>query len=132
MKRILLKASLAVIILSAGLAVSYALVAVGIRAAEQQNRLYFMVRDIKRAFIPAQPVAAKATENNTMIAGHAAFILAPKIIAGMGQRPWVWYAPTLPGLPAEEEKSLFEHWARRALPWPASTLVNRTGAPAAT
>jgi pimeloyl-ACP methyl ester carboxylesterase len=41
------------------------------------------------------------------VGGHAAFVILPepgRRVAGM---PWVWYAPTLPGLPGTEETWMF-------------------------
>lgn len=41
-----------------------------------------------------------------LLDGHAAFLIKP---AGRPDPvPWVWYAPTLPGLPGTEEKWMFE------------------------
>ena len=40
------------------------------------------------------------------VAGHTAFLISP---TAPGQpMPWVWYAPTLPGLPGPEERWMFE------------------------
>ncbi|MHB9023488.1 MAG: prolyl oligopeptidase family serine peptidase [Armatimonadota bacterium] len=42
------------------------------------------------------------------VEGHTAFlVLPPQSIPGKAI-PWVWYAPTLPGLPGAEEKWMFE------------------------
>ena len=42
------------------------------------------------------------------VAGNTAFLI-PSPKAAKGQpTPWVWYAPTLPGLPAESERWMFE------------------------
>lgn len=40
--------------------------------------------------------------------GHAAFLILPAHPAN--PVPWVWYAPTLPGLPGKEEKWMFERF----------------------
>ena len=37
---------------------------------------------------------------------HPAFLIRPP--EPVGAMPWVWYAPTLPGLPAEAERWMFE------------------------
>ena len=42
--------------------------------------------------------------------GHEAFVILPEVTST--PVPWVWYAPTLPGLPAEEEKWMFEKFIR--------------------
>lgn len=44
------------------------------------------------------------------VQGHTAFVIPAKMVAAEGARPWVWYAPTLPNLPGEEEKWMFEHF----------------------
>jgi hypothetical protein len=42
------------------------------------------------------------------VKGHTAFLLQPEQKHPTRPTPWVWYAPTLPGLPGEEEKWMFE------------------------
>jgi pimeloyl-ACP methyl ester carboxylesterase len=42
------------------------------------------------------------------IKGHEAFLIMPEHAAGNGKTAWVWYAPTLPGLPGNEEKWMFQ------------------------
>ena len=37
------------------------------------------------------------------VESHTAFLILPKRLAEQGGTPWVWYAPTLPGLPGQEE-----------------------------
>jgi len=44
------------------------------------------------------------------IKGHTAFLILPKQKPGGAPIPWLWYAPTLPGLPAVEEKWMFEQF----------------------
>jgi dienelactone hydrolase len=44
------------------------------------------------------------------LAGCAAFIIPGKIDAGQREKPWVWYAPTLPSLPGEAERWMFERF----------------------
>jgi pimeloyl-ACP methyl ester carboxylesterase len=46
------------------------------------------------------PIAGEAFKVN----GRTAFIIMPKKTIPTGPMPWVWYAPTLPGLPDEIEK----------------------------
>lgn len=40
----------------------------------------------------------------------AAFIIPGKAAADVTVKPWVWYAPTLPGLPGPEERWMFEQF----------------------
>ncbi|MEI6235507.1 MAG: prolyl oligopeptidase family serine peptidase [Planctomycetota bacterium] len=44
------------------------------------------------------------------VQGHAAFVILPKEKPADGGTPWVWYAPTLSGLPSEAEKWMFERF----------------------
>lgn len=43
------------------------------------------------------------------VKGHTAFLILPDNKISENQ-PWVWYAPTLPGLPGPEEKWMFERF----------------------
>jgi pimeloyl-ACP methyl ester carboxylesterase len=42
------------------------------------------------------------------VQGHTAFVISPDQTEK--PTPWVWYAPTLPGLPGKEEKWMFEQF----------------------
>jgi hypothetical protein len=42
------------------------------------------------------------------VEGHTAFVILPKQPAADVPTSWVWYAPTLPGLPADSEKWMFQ------------------------
>jgi len=42
------------------------------------------------------------------VKGCTAFLILPGQVAAGRKTPWVWYAPTLPGLPGLEEKWMFE------------------------
>lgn len=44
------------------------------------------------------------------VSRHPAFLIPGKTTAGQTEKPWVWYAPTLPGLPGPEEKWMFEQF----------------------
>ena len=44
------------------------------------------------------------------VAGATAFIIEAKAPPPGGLKPWVWYAPTLTGLPGAEEKWMFEQF----------------------
>jgi len=45
--------------------------------------------------------------------GHDAFVILPKDAAE--STPWVWYAPTLPGLPSESEQWMFERFLKAGI-----------------
>ena len=42
--------------------------------------------------------------------GAAAFLIPPKTTSADRPTPWVWYAPTLPGLPSDAERWMFERF----------------------
>ncbi|MCC6695438.1 MAG: prolyl oligopeptidase family serine peptidase [Candidatus Hydrogenedentes bacterium] len=44
------------------------------------------------------------------VEGHVAFLMPPPPEKRINPMPWVWYAPTLPGLPGEEERWMFERF----------------------
>jgi pimeloyl-ACP methyl ester carboxylesterase len=47
--------------------------------------------------------------------GHEAFVILPAKPRESGPTPWVWYAPTLPGLPGPEEKWMFERFGAKGI-----------------
>jgi hypothetical protein len=47
---------------------------------------------------------------NFVVSGRPAFLIPGKIHSNLKGKPWVWYAPTLPGLPGKEEKWMFEQF----------------------
>ena len=50
------------------------------------------------------------------VADHPAFLIFPRKRSQPGQlQPWVWYAPTLPGLPGKEEKWMFSQFLERGI-----------------
>ncbi len=57
----------------------------------------------KKAQLPLPGVAF-------LVAGHTAFIIPGNTEPSRKAKPWVWYAPTLPGLPGHEEQWMFEQF----------------------
>ncbi len=47
---------------------------------------------------------------NFEVSGRPAFLIPGKKEGLPMAKPWVWYAPTLPGLPGKEEKWMFQHF----------------------
>lgn len=45
-----------------------------------------------------------------LIEARPAFIMTPKVVPSSGDKPWVFYAPTLPGYPDEHEKWMHEQF----------------------
>lgn len=50
-----------------------------------------------------------------VVDGCQAFIIPPSHPLKSGPTPWVWYAPTLPGLPADSEKWMFERFGKAGI-----------------
>ncbi|MCY2956122.1 MAG: prolyl oligopeptidase family serine peptidase [Planctomycetota bacterium] len=48
------------------------------------------------------------------VLGHTAFVIPPDKKSN-GATPWVWYAPTLPGLPGTEERWMFERFKKAGI-----------------
>ncbi len=49
------------------------------------------------------------------VQGHTAFVIRPAAVSTNRPIPWVWYAPTLPGLPGNEEKWMFDRFAQAGI-----------------
>jgi pimeloyl-ACP methyl ester carboxylesterase len=49
------------------------------------------------------------------VRGHTAFLILPAQAAASGQTAWVWYAPTLPGLPGTEEQWMFQKFTNAGM-----------------
>ncbi len=50
-----------------------------------------------------------------LVQGHTAFVILPPTKSTNSAIPWVWYAPTLPGLPGNEEKWMFERFTQAGI-----------------
>jgi hypothetical protein len=49
------------------------------------------------------------------VEGHVAFLILPKQQTIDKSMPWVWYAPTLPGLPNSSEKWMFDQFLKAGI-----------------
>ena len=49
------------------------------------------------------------------VEGYTAFVIPPDTKAAGQPIPWVWYAPTLPNLPAKEEQWMFERFTKAGI-----------------
>src|SRR5262249_16729624 len=45
-----------------------------------------------------------------LVDGCPAFVIPPRNAPAKGPTPWVWYAPTHPGLPGDSEKWMFDRF----------------------
>ncbi len=50
-----------------------------------------------------------------LVQGHNAFVILPPTTPTNGAIPWVWYAPTLPGLPGDEEQWMFAKFSQAGI-----------------
>jgi len=50
-----------------------------------------------------------------LVEGRTAFVILPKARPTGRPIPWVWYAPTLPNLPGDAEKWMFERFTRAGI-----------------
>ena len=50
-----------------------------------------------------------------LVQGRTAFVILPQAKPADRPIPWVWYAPTLPGLPSDAEKWMFERFTRAGM-----------------
>lgn len=64
------------------------------------------------------------------VQGRTAFLVPPEHF-GVGKgTPWVWYAPTLPGLPGPEEKWMFEKFLKAGIAIAGIDVGESYGSPA--
>lgn len=71
---------------------------------------------------PTALLAADAPKKNLplpgevfRVAGRTAFVIYPQLKTTNAPIPWVWYAPTLPGLPGPEERWMFERFTNAGI-----------------
>ena len=50
-----------------------------------------------------------------LVQGRTAFVIPPQVKPANRPVPWVWYAPTLPGLPGDAEKWMFERFTQAGI-----------------
>jgi pimeloyl-ACP methyl ester carboxylesterase len=50
-----------------------------------------------------------------LVQGRAAFVILPETKPDGQPLPWIWYAPTLPGLPGVEEKWMFARFSQAGI-----------------
>ncbi|MFT4541788.1 MAG: hypothetical protein ACI835_004250 [Planctomycetota bacterium] len=65
--------------------------------------------------------------------GHTAFVIEPSSLEQRkGPRPWVWYAPTLSGLPSDAESWMFERFLHAGIAIAGVDVGESYGSPAGT
>jgi pimeloyl-ACP methyl ester carboxylesterase len=65
-----------------------------------------------------------------LVEGCPAFVIPPAATVTAGPTPWVWYAPTLPGLPGPEEQWLFERFTQAGIAIAGIDVGESFGSPA--
>ena len=65
-----------------------------------------------------------------LVAGRTAFIIPGKTDVGDQAKPWVWYAPTLPNLPSEAERWMFERFRDAGIAVAGMDVGESFGSPA--
>ena len=86
------------------------------------------VRARVTAALPTLDVVATAANGNVAyleVAGCPAFLIRPQGKQQSAPLPWVWYAPAIRGSQGRLMSGCFVSFWLKALPWPASMLVNR-------
>lgn len=64
------------------------------------------------------------------VQGRTAFVIPGKAVADGQPRPWVWYAPTLPNLPGEAERWMFERFCDAGIAIAGIDVGESYGSPA--
>ncbi|MBN2296879.1 MAG: prolyl oligopeptidase family serine peptidase [Pirellulales bacterium] len=64
------------------------------------------------------------------VKGHTAFLIMPQKTAAKESTPWVWYAPTLPGLPSKHEKWMIERFLDKGIAVGGVDVGESFGSPA--
>jgi len=64
------------------------------------------------------------------VAGRTAFLILPEKRAPEERIPWVWYAPTLPGLPGKHEKWMFDRFLASGIAIAGVDVGESYGSPA--
>jgi len=65
-----------------------------------------------------------------LIGGRTAFVILPLAEQRKSPTPWVWYAPTLPGLPDQNEKWMFERFTAAGIAVAGIDVGESFGSPA--
>ncbi len=65
-----------------------------------------------------------------LVAGRTAFVIPGATNSASKSKPWVWYAPTLPGLPGKEEQWMFERFRKAGIAIAGIDVGESYGSPA--
>ena len=82
--------------------------------------LFFVLVSSLAAEPPAAPQKKLPLSGEVfLVAEHTAFIIPGKIDVTAKAKPWVWYAPTLPNLPGNEERWMFDQFIAAGIAIPS-------------
>ena len=104
--------------------------------AERLGHKVIFCGDINFPTEPAVSSPAAATKDLPLpgevfeVDGHTAFLLPAKMDADHKARGWVWYAPTLPGLPGPEERWMFTQFLEAGIAVAGIDVGESYGSPA--
>ncbi len=65
-----------------------------------------------------------------LVGGRTAFVIPAKVNSARTSKPWVWYAPTLPGLPGNEEQWMFDQFLDAGIAIAGIDVSESFGSPA--
>lgn len=82
------------------------LLALGVSRGEDAMKEDAMLKPSK-----ALPLAGEVFS----VKGRTAFLILPGQVAASSETPWVWYAPTLRGLPGKEETWMFQKFTNAGI-----------------
>ncbi len=97
--------------------------------AEQPCRVRMTFSDTAARPAPRKTLPVAGGDVFT-VEGHTAFLVLPKRRAPNAPIPWVWYAPTLKGLPGQAETWMFEQWLAKGIAIAGVDVGESFGSPA--
>jgi len=80
--------------------------------------------------LPRSVTIAGQPAEEFVVDGCRAFVILPERPTSERPQPWVWYAPTLPGLPAKEETWMFERFRAAGIAIAGIDVGESFGSPA--
>ncbi len=93
--------------------------------------LFFVLVSSLAAEPPAAPQKKLPLSGEVfLVAEHTAFIIPGKIDVTAKAKPWVWYAPTLPNLPGNEERWMFDQFIAAGIAIVGIDIGESYGSPA--
>jgi hypothetical protein len=98
-------------------------------AAALLTALFLMSRSLLCAAEPPEKTLPLPGEI-FFVHGRTAFIIPAANVPAVAAKPWVWYAPTLPNLPGDAEKWMFEKFTQAGIAVAGIDVGESYGSPA--